>query len=716
MNCNYLRASGIDFRGQLQKIQKSANKLQPLFEALTNSMEAIKLKTLQNKGVITINLNFESGLFSSETKEYQFSTITLEDNGIGFNEREFERFQNLHDNTKGQFNHGSGRVQYMHFFEKIEFQSTYKDARSKTGFYQRFFVLSKSEAFLEQKSIICSQDPIEINATEENTKVIFKKLWDESDQENYNKLTSENLKEKIIEHYLYYFCENRDNLPKIFIRSLIDKKEVEKEEIGIDNIPQEDKKDEIKIQYKQLLDNKHFTAIEKEATFYIKAFKLNEKQLHSNRLKLTSKHEIVEGKIAQKIELNILKPDDVIEHNRYLFLVSSEYIDNKDNDSRGDIQIYTEEEFQKGTSLFKEQEVILLDDIQEKVNTHILSMYEEILELKKKHQINIDKLQKMFLLDKKTLQKVSISINDTDEAILKKVYKADAQIIAEKDAKIKEQIDSLNELNPATSNYADYHNDLSKRIASLVKTIPLQNRTALTHTVARRKLVLELFQKTLDHELKIQQTAKKNIDEKLLHNIIFQQSSKESSNSDLWLINEDFIYFKGISEGRLGDIEIDGKKILKEDSQLTEEEKEFIKSLGEDRYTKKPDILLFPNEGKCIIIEFKNPNVNVSKHLSQIDNYASLIWNFTKKEFQFNTFYGYLIGEKIEAKEVRMYRSTFQEAYHFNYLFRPHEVIAGIFRDGDASLYTEVIKYSTLLERAKKRNEIFIDKLMGNSK
>ena len=72
MNCNYLRASGIDFRGQLQKIQKSANKLQPLFEALTNSMEAIKLKTLQNKGVITINLNFESGLFSSETKEYQF--------------------------------------------------------------------------------------------------------------------------------------------------------------------------------------------------------------------------------------------------------------------------------------------------------------------------------------------------------------------------------------------------------------------------------------------------------------------------------------------------------------------------------------------------------------------------------------------------------------------------------------------------------------------
>jgi hypothetical protein len=34
-----------------------------------------------------------------------------------------------------------------------------------------------------------------------------------------------------------------------------------------------------------------------------------------------------------------------------------------------------------------------------------------------------------------------------------------------------------------------------------------------------------------------------------------------------------------------------------------------------------------------------------------------------------------------------------------------------MFVKGDASLYTEVIKYSTLLERAKLRNEIFIEKL-----
>jgi hypothetical protein len=39
------------------------------------------------------------------------------------------------------------------------------------------------------------------------------------------------------------------------------------------------------------------------------------------------------------------------------------------------------------------------------------------------------------------------------------------------------------------------------------------------------------------------------ISEEILHNLIFQQSSNDPENSDLWLINEEFIYYKGYSEG-----------------------------------------------------------------------------------------------------------------------------------------------------------------------
>jgi len=526
-------------------------------------------------------------------------------------------------------------------------------------------------------------------------------------------------KQKIVSHYLDYFCENRDNLPSIGINRYESENLKETVEITPEDIPLDDKKDEVEIEYRQLSpDGKTILRNDNKEVFFIKAFKINEKTLQYNDIKFTSKHEIIEGDIADKFKLEILKPDDAIKNHRYLFLISSDYIDRLDNENniRGNINITTEEEFKKSPPLLQE-EVILLDDIQNQINNKILNMYSEILEISNKHKQDIDRLQEMFLLDKDTLKSIKINVQDTDETILRKVYKADAKLIAEKDANIKEQIDRINELNPASK---DYQDELNERTSSLVKAIPLQNRTALTHYVARRKIVLDLFQKTLDKELDIQKEIeidkKREIDESLLHNLIFQQSSNNPDKSDLWLISEDFIYFRGASEKRLGDIQINGQKILKDNDELSADEKEYITSLNENRYANKPDVLLFPNEGKCIIIEFKSTKVNIAKHLKQIDNYAALIWNFAKKEFQFNTFYGYLIGEKFTPNEIRMHAARFQHSYHFNYLFRPSEPIAGIYREGDANIYTEIISYSTLLERAKNRNDIFIDKLMGNSK
>jgi len=315
-------------------------------------------------------------------------------------------------------------------------------------------------------------------------------------------------------------------------------------------------------------------------------------------------------------------------------------------------------------------------------------------------------LKNMFLLDESVLKAMTISLEDTEEKILERVYVADSKTIAKKDAKIKKYMDRLDTLDPTDP---QYENKLNSITSALVKAIPLQNRASLTHYVARRKLVLELFERILDRELEAQKTGIRNIDEKLLHNLIFQQSSDNPDESDLWLINEDFIYFKGSSESRLCDVKIDGNKIFKRE--CSEEEDRYLCSLGENRATKKPDVLLFPDEGKCIIIEFKNTNVNISQHLNQINFYASLIRNCTEYQFQLDTFYGYLIGESIESRDVRGCDGDFVESYHFGYLFRPRKIIVGEDGRRDGTLYTEVIKYSVLLDRARRRNATFIKKL-----
>ncbi len=355
-------------------------------------------------------------------------------------------------------------------------------------------------------------------------------------------------------------------------------------------------------------------------------------------------------------------------------------------------------------------EEIFLEDIQDAVNSTIAGMYPEIEEVKKEHDKDLEKLKEMFLLDEETARSINISVNDSESKILTKFYEAEAKKSAEVDAKIKESFDKLNNLDTTSANYQI---ELAEEVEALVKVIPQQNKNTLTHYVARRKLVLELFDKILKSELAVQTNGGREFNEKLIHNLLFQQRSSDPENSDLWMINEDFIYFKGSSEELLSKVKIGEEKLFK--SSFEEEEKVYLSSLGEKRLTKRPDVLLFPEEGKCIIIEFKAPDVNASDHLLQVDFYASLIRNHTEDKFQITSFFGYLIGQNIEPRDVIGRVGRYEHSYHLDYLFRPSETVVGFDGRSNGSIYTEVIKYTTLLERARRRNEIFINKLNKSS-
>jgi len=392
-----------------------------------------------------------------------------------------------------------------------------------------------------------------------------------------------------------------------------------------------------------------------------------------------------------------------------LFFISSPYIDELDGDVRGDdIVFLTKTEFKKNAKEYGyADDKILLDDIEEQVNDRISSMYDEIKKKAEDKAEEIRKLTKMFLLNEETVKELRISINDSSDKILERIYATDAKIVANQDVEIKNIIDTLDTLNPADKE--GYQENFEKLVSELVYNIPLQDRTTLSRYVARRKLILDLYNKILDNKLNIQNDGSRNNDEMLLHNLIFRQKSDNPSDSDLWIINEDFIYFKGCSEQRLCDIEIDKVRLFKQE--FNDNEEAYLKSLGENRETKRPDVLLFPEEGKCIIIEFKNPAENVGFHLGQINRYASLIRNFTSDNFQINTFYGYLIGEGINNQEVQAFDSDYIPSYQFEYLYRPAKRVIGEYGRTDGSLYTEIISYRTLQKRAAKRNEIFIKKI-----
>lgn len=703
-NESYITGEGIYYRGVLRDIKRSKISFQPIYEAFTNSLEAIKIKSRTNpdfEGEIRIKI------YSTQNTDesLSFSRLEIEDNGIGFNDEEFKRFITYKDFTKGFKNLGSGRIQYVHNFDNTKVISKYQ---SNGDFREREFIISKDDKFLAKNSITFHKEDkiIKSENGKTGTKLTFEGLLDPT-KVSYHSLDDKILKEQLLKRYVQYFCLNKENLPIIKLEHFIYGEKSSTSKITIQDIPRIDKTKKIEVPYSVLSDDaKEVISLEKSESFTINAYKLNKSFLKENQIKLTSKDEVVEN---FDIDLQLLTKDEIIDGNHFLFLISSEYLDKKDKNERGEIEIPNYHEFANNSNLFYEEEIIL-DLLENRINGAVYELYPEIEKIKKVKELELEKLKQMFLLT--DMGDLDISPNDSDKKILEKFYIAEAKKQAELDANLKQSIDRLNILDTTAPDYSD---SLEKEIEKIVRVIPQQNKKELTHYVARRKLVLELFALILNRKLTVQNDGSRNKDEALLHNLIFQQSADRSDKSDLWIINEDFIYFQGISESKISDLEIDGKKIIRDN--LTKEEEEFRISLGEDRYAKRPDILLFPEEQKCIIIEFKNPEVSVSNHLNQINNYATLLKNFAIPQFNLTTFYGYLIGEKINPLDVRAYDADFKNAYNFDYLYRPAKTIANLFNlnQSDGSLYTEVLKYSTLLERAKMRNKTFIEKITNTN-
>lgn len=639
-------------------------------------------------------------------EQYSFLSIDIIDTGIGFNDDNFGRLRRLYDESKGQNNFGTGRVQYLHFFNNTDIYSVFEEEGLK---YKRRIVLSKN-FYATQKSVIWSSEKEVVDIdTPIGTMVSFYYPLSDEDKEKYNELTTTELRDRILIHYLSRFCLNRDNLQQIkleyYINSICDKDSVQV--ITGKDIPQPDYTDSVQVNYSKIsVDGNTIIKTPNTEEFIINSYSLPCSIQKRNEVKLTSKNETVE---VSGIDFSIIKDSPKINNSYLLFLISSSYLTQQDSDLRVQLAIYSKKDFLKKRNLFSGEEQILTDDIEEKVTSSITTHYKSISKVKESFESQIDELAEMFSLDRRILNEVGYKAGDSDQSILKKVYEYNADISAKHDAGIKSVMDSLKELTPSSK---DFKKKLNEKVKKVTELVPQINRTELVRYISKRKVILDLMQKTLDKQLDCQQKnskGKKINHESFLHNILFSQHSDDPLDSNLWMINDDFIHYKGISESELRNIKVENELFFRED--LTKEELEELTAYNRDKLGNRPDILLFPKEHKCIIIELKSMDADVSKFVSQVSQYAGLIRQYAKDRFEITTFYAYLIGESFTLNEVKRANPFFKKAYYFDYLFCPNYPVDGGENRRDGEMYIEVIKYSTLLERAVFRNKIFTNKI-----
>lgn len=699
----FISSDGLYWPGVLKGIKKASNPLQPIFEVITNSFEAIDMRSKLNapfKPFITIEL------FYNETTDKQpdgLAEVHVTDNGIGFDDSNFKRLTIFKDDTKGYSNRGSGRIQLVQSFKQVMYHSVYCQAGVK---YVREFSLSKAFQFMQKNAIIrLDKEEVVIGEKDNCTQVKLIELRDKNDVKFFNNLTISDLKQKIIDHYILFLCTNRESLPKIDIKFYHLSKCIAHTDITLSDIPMPSKDDAVISISKSRIseDMKHIEASEEKVDIKIRSYKISSNILPKNSIKVTCKNEVVD---SVKLKIGSLPADKIIDGSHFLFLLSSDYFDNQIGDTRDHFEILTKADFKK---IAKSQgyisEQLVLDDLAEGVNSVAIRLYDEIAKQEEEQQRIIKSLRETYLLSEEALAEVCP--NDSPDDIVRKAYAYDAKVNANRDMNIQKSIDQIRNLNPSDDSY---QKDLDKMVADLSSNMSLKDKESLSRYVTHRKLVLDLMQQILDRQLECQGIeGKRVIDEKLIHDLLFRQHTDEPGSSDLWMLNEEYLYFKGVSEYRLNQIIFNGKKLFREE--ISEEEERYLTSLGENRAIKRPDILLFPSERKCIIIELKTPDTNLALHLNQINKYAYFIRNFSTEDFMIDTFYGYLIGESLEPRDVRAFDGDFIYDPKFNYCYRPSKKIPDDTSSHDGSLYTEVMQYSVILKRAKMRNNVFINKL-----
>lgn len=424
----YIVPESLYWKGVLHNFSKSRTALQPIFEAFTNAMEAIKILQQTEplyKGEISIRIN---SMETTVPDSYNFAGLSITDNGIGFDYEQFKRFNTFRDITKGFKNLGSGRIQYVHYFDNTIVKSIFCQ---EGKFYEREFSASKKKAFLDKNSIIFHKSCKETNETASKTTISFNGLLENSGI--YNKLDETELKEQLKKRYIYYFCHNRTSFPKIDIQFYVQGELKGETSITESDFPGIDKTEPLELQYSKISSNgKSVEKLDKVKEFKIDAFRIPSSLIDNNDLKLVSKGEIVE---ESEIKLESIPKGEHVNGFRYIFLVSSEYIDDRDSDMRGVLNIPSIDNFTKNRNLFTEEE-ILLEEIQEGVNNKINTMYPEIEEVKQEHLEQLEQLKEMFLIDDETAKSINISINDSESKILEKFYEAEAKKTAVLDASV----------------------------------------------------------------------------------------------------------------------------------------------------------------------------------------------------------------------------------------------------------------------------------------
>jgi hypothetical protein len=702
----------LDIRGSVKNTKLSTNPFVVFEELISNSIDSYLIR--KHSDPIVPGLRIEIAITFAPTDMLEVAEdmiIECRDNGCGLGNHQLKAFLTKDTSYKDDLSisgigkcKGAGRIQFFHQFSALSIDSTYREGT---------FFLRREMHYSEPQKQIDSEDFFSSEGCESGigTLVRLERLKESARiRLGYGDILSSIFSTSILKkQMLVTFLQRLIGLDsrlgdfEIKFKTQHWKNSEETEFLRRSDLPDITAENLVKVEERDPATGSRLGTFQ---DFKLSHYRLDAEKygLPKNSIAFCAKSSPVKD-ITSRYLRTRAEQNSSVSGFHHIVLIESEYLDVRVNEQRDDFdnipaEIPTGDMFStEKLSYASIHEALdgLIDDMVVPAHWNKEEVLKDVAD-----QFGISNAM---LIDTST----RIVYGESGRAVAERVLKKYQERVINETAEITKLKEEIIKAEPDTEIFRKKINELAWKYTSSLKNFDMAN---LSQLIVRRAAVVEILDLACGKKLEMQaiQDKTRRKDERIIHSIFFpmRKDSTEFADHDIWLLSEEYHYYDYIaSDIPLASIAWDnGEKVFESD--IDQRLSALLAKRAGDNSSKRPDIALFTKEGSVIIVEFKAPGISMDEHIGDLSEYAHLL--AAKSGGKLKKFYGYLIGDTVNALRLNTW-TPFPIGKGW---FQSGALLDPVTRLPLGETYFEILHFSDVIERAKKRIRVYQKKLNFN--
>lgn len=700
----------LDIRGSIKNTKLSSNPFVVFEEIISNAIDSFLIRIHGDGSVANLSVKIRVDFSASDLfGDGETMSLSCKDNGCGLGEDQLKAFLTKDTSYKDDLTisgigqcKGAGRIQFFHHFSALSIDSTY---RHGSEIIRRQMRYSEPQKQIDYDDFTSSPG----NEADIGTLIQLDQFKDTarsriaSGEPLSNLFSAPVLKKQMLVAFLQRLVGLESRLGDFEFEFLTShwKAGEQVETLKRSDLPVVTATPVVQVEER---DPRSGDALGTFQTFKLSHYQLDATLygLPKNAIAFCAKYSPVKNITARYLRTRT-EQNNPVDGFHHIVLIESEFLDEHVNEQRDDFDNIPED---IPTSDMFSDAKLSYDSIHEAIDPIIDAMVtpadwkkENIL----KEIIDQFGVSEAMLTDTST----RIVYGEPAKAVVERVMKKYQERVIDETVEIFRLKEEILKAEPDSEDYREKINEISWKYTSSLKNFDMAN---LSQLIVRRAAIVEILALACGKNLAMQVVAEgvRRKDEQIIHNIFFpmRKDSQDVSDHDIWLLSEEYHYYDYIaSDMPLASIKWnDGEAVFESD--VDQKFQELLARRADDNSGKRPDIALFSKEGSAIIVEFKAPGVSTDEHIGDLTEYAHLL--AAKSGGKLRKFYGYLIGDTVNNLRLGGTWTPFPTG---NGWFQSSPLIDPATRQPLGETYFEILHFSDVIDRAKKRIGVYQQKL-----